>query len=328
MNRTAAIIFSMPFVLLHVAVGSLAAAEQRPADQPGVSPITIQVREGGSGYASFLNRFHAGNRIGYRFFEHAPLVFGTVPASADAWKNARADAAAARQAMLGRPGVAVYRKEIFQADSWTHQSWQIVMVPVVDGVELLWLIETHEHGLPSYHGVQQCFRLGGTTNQEWRRAIAETPDFSEFDLWHSQKSPSERTSLTYVLRGGTWQPFPPVDLCVGARTPSGVTIDKERSGGHLPERVGPYNAKMLDPIDGGLITRTNSAKTWICGIFWQRTSHVTDHHPADCLHAIVNLGGIPPRSIRMLRGKIYWFEGTLADLVHHWHTDFHSPMGD
>lgn len=327
MYRIAALAFSL-LVLLHVAVNPLGAVEQQPTGASDVSPISIQVREGGSGYASFANRSQAGNRIGYRFFEHAPLVFGTVPTSIEDSENARTNVETARQAMLGRPGAAVYQKEIPQADAWTHQSWKIVMVPVADGVELLWLIETHEQGLPSYYGVQQCFRLGGTTNQEWRRAIAETPAFSEFDLWRSPKSPSERISLTYVLRSGSWQPFPPVDVCVGARTPIGVTIDKERSGGNLPERVGPYHAKMLDPIDNGLIARTNVAKTCVCGIYWQRTSHVTDHHPADCLHAIVNIGGIPPRSIRMLRGKIYWFEGTLADLVHDWHIDFRSPMGE
>jgi hypothetical protein len=49
---------------------------------------------------------------------------------------------------------------------------------------------------------------------------------------------------------------------------------------------------------------------------------VTDHHPADCLHGIVNIGGIPPKSKRSIRGKIYWFQGTLDDLAKRWRRDF------
>ena len=89
----------------------------------------------------------------------------------------------------------------------------------------------------------------------------------------------------------------------------------------MPE-VGPYHARMLDPIDCGLIARVDKVQTWVCGIYWERTTHVSDHHPADCLHAIVNIGGIPAHAKRALRGKIYWFKGTLQDLFDHWKRDF------
>jgi hypothetical protein len=49
---------------------------------------------------------------------------------------------------------------------------------------------------------------------------------------------------------------------------------------------------------------------------------VTDHHPADCLHAIVNIGDLPPHSRRVIRGKIYWFKGTKRDLLKQWRADF------
>ena len=49
---------------------------------------------------------------------------------------------------------------------------------------------------------------------------------------------------------------------------------------------------------------------------------LSDHHPADCLHAIVNIGGIAPHSHRVLRGKIYWLAGPGARFVEHWRKDF------
>ena len=88
------------------------------------------------------------------------------------------------------------------------------------------------------------------------------------------------------------------------------------------DKIGPYEAKMLEPIDDGPITRTNLKGTWVSGIFWEGTSHITNHHPADCLHTIVNIGGIPPHTKRAILGKIYWFQGTKSDLVKHFQRDF------
>ena len=65
----------------------------------------------------------------------------------------------------------------------------------------------------------------------------------------------------------------------------------------------------------------------VCGICWERTSHVTNHHPADCLHAVVNIGNIPPFSRRAFRGKIYWFKGSKKDLAEHYASDFQSRTG-
>ncbi|MCL4217074.1 MAG: hypothetical protein KJ052_08750 [Candidatus Hydrogenedentes bacterium] len=72
--------------------------------------------------------------------------------------------------------------------------------------------------------------------------------------------------------------------------------------------------------DNGLVTRTNNDGTWVCGLFWEGTAH----HPADCLHTIVNLGPIAPNSRRAVCGKIYGFQGTKEDLLSRWKKDF--PM--
>lgn len=186
---------------------------------------------------------------------------------------------------------------------------------------MLLIIQTHNEGLPEYYGVQQCFRMSGKTNQDWRRQIAETPAFSEYDLWKSQSPDTEKISLTYVMRDKKWQAIPADEKSSGARTPMGVEIDDLRTNGSPMSEVGPYKAKMLAPIDNGLITRINLSESWVCGIHWQHTSHVTDHHPADCLHSIINIGNIPPNSKKALVGKIYWFEGNKQSLYDHYRED-------
>lgn len=299
----------------------LQSALGRETQKKQASQIAVELARGG-GFASFTNRRHPRNRIGYRFFEHSPLVFGAVPDDPDEAIITEGKARESETEISGRHGVVVYRHRIVNEQEWVDQHWTFYLAPAQDGIDLLWVIETQEQGLPSYYGVQQCFRMSGRTNARWRRQIAEIPAFSEYDLWTSQEDAAQKTGLTYVLQNGEWRPLSPIEACVGVRTPLGARIDEERSAGTPSKVVGPYEAKMLGPADCGLITRTNQDGIWICGIFWERTSHVTDHHPADCLHAIVNVGGIPPHSRRAVRGKIYWFEGTREELLRRWRKDF------
>ncbi len=287
------------------------------------SPIKVSVQEGRE-FAFFTNQRHPGNRIGYRFFEHLPIIYGSVPTAVfDEPLNDQADV---RNQEPFKPQSDTMSHTMFiNTVGWTPQKWTFNLTPIEDGIDLYWVVETTDTGLPQYYGVQQCFRLGGVSNRPWRREIAETPAFSEYDLWDiTEKDSVTKTSLTYILRSNQWQPLPATQQTVGARTPLGVSIDSEISGGHISSMtaVGPYKAQMLDPIDLGLITRIDKNKTWVCGIYWQNTSHVTAHHPADCLHCIVNIGGIPPNSRRVLHGKIYWFQGSLQDLLIHWKHDF------
>jgi hypothetical protein len=294
-----------------------------------VPPTSIVVRDDGE-YATMLNQLHPGNRIGYRFHEHTPIISGEAPLNK---ANAATDSEAVETMIAGfeaRAGAAATSLTI-AGEGWVPQTWKFYLRPADDGIELSWVVETAEIGLNRYYGVQQCFRLSGKDNQEWRRAIAETPAFSEFDSWNAaEKEGKDKASLTYVVRNGAWQSLPAMHDTVGARTPLGVKVDVERSGGKIktiPE-VGPYHARMLDPVDSGLIARVNKDKTWICGLYWQHTSHITDHHPADCLHAIVNIGGVLPHSQKVLLGKIYWFQGSLDDLLTHWRRDFPCEAAD
>ncbi len=287
------------------------------------SPIEIELVK--ENFAAIRNAEHAGNHIGYRFHEHTPMVYGETPLSAD---EAGFDPEAAEkleEACKGNPETFAYEQVIEKDAHWRKQAWRFYMLPVQDGVEIRLVVETFGEGLPEYYGVQQCFRMSGETNIGWRRDVACTPAFSEYDLWEKEGTP--QTSLTHVMRGGVWQALPAGKETVGARTPSGLAVDFLRTHGALEEKVGPYDARMLAPIDCPLITRTDAQGEWVCGISWERTSHVTNHHPADCLHAIVNIGNIPPFSRRAFQGKIYWFKGSKTDLAERYAADFEERKG-
>ena len=283
------------------------------------SPISISLQR--PNFATMINALHPGNRIGYRFHEHEPISYGNVPVSNKDGSINIERIEAMEESYKNSKNVFIYELNIEKDSLWYKQDWTYYLKPVHDGVEMLLIIDTYDEGLPEYYGVQQCFRMSGKTNSEWRKEIANTPAFSEYDLWNSQMPNSEKKSLTYVLRDNKWQALPANVKATGARTPIGAEIDDLRTNGQPMSEVGPYKAKMLNPIDNGLITRVNLSESWVCGIHWQYTSHVTDHHPADCLHSIVNIGNIPPFSKKAIRGKIYWFEGNKDSLYDHYKHD-------
>jgi hypothetical protein len=284
------------------------------------SPISISLQR--PNFATMVNKEHSGNRIGYRFHEHDPIKYGSVPvAIEDAGINMK-NIEALENSYRSSSDVFIYEHKIEKDSLWSKQDWTYYLKPVHDGIEMLLVIQTYAEGLPEYYGVQQCFRMSGETNQEWRKKIANTPAFSEYDLWNSQPTDEENKSLTYILRNHKWEALPASEKSTGARTPLGVKMDDLRTNGQPMSEVGPYKAKMLSPIDNGLITRINLSESWVCGIHWQNTTHVTDHHPADCLHSILNIGNIPPFSKNAIPGKIYWFEGSLESLFDHYKNDY------
>jgi hypothetical protein len=253
------------------------------------SPITIELVK--PNFITMLNTNHKSNRIGYRFHEHHPIAFGCIPLSN---REAGIDTGKISQSenlFKSCDDIFIYEHAIAGYESWTKQKWTYYMAPVHDGIEILLIVETFNEGLPEYYGIQQCFRLGGKTNQEWRREIANAPAFSEYDLWTSDSLQFGSTSLTLIQRNNSWQEIPASHETLGVRTRLGITFDSIRMADNpLPAFVGPYEARMLSP--------------------------------ADCLHSVVNIGDIPPYSKRMIRGKIYWFEGKPKDLLQHYYNDF------
>lgn len=286
---------------------------------------SFQISKARENFATILNYQHPGNRVGYRFFEHAPMLYGTVPLSPQEAGFNPDQVSELEEQVINIQHTFTYKQEIPKDEHWAKQDWTYYLSPVDDGIEIVLFVQTFKEGLPAYYGVQQCFRMSGKTNSDWRRTIAQTPAFSEYDLWAKAGQP--KTSLTHVVRNGKWENLPAQKEAVGARTTAGMAIDFLRTDGQFEKNVGPYEAEMLAPIDIPLITRIDKNNQWVCGIYWENTSHVTNHHPADCLHPIINIGGIPPFSKRAFKGKIYWFKGNTNDLMGHYKNDFEQADG-
>ncbi|MCK4825335.1 hypothetical protein KA005_56835, partial [bacterium] len=136
------------------------------------SPISISLQN--PNFATMINKRHSGNRIGYRFHEHKPISYGRVPIS-----NKNANINIERIEILedsykNLKDVFIYEHKIEKDSLWSKQDWTYYLKPVHDGVEMLLIINTYDEGLPEYYGVQQCFRMSGKTNKEWRKKIANT----------------------------------------------------------------------------------------------------------------------------------------------------------
>ena len=268
---------------------------------------------------------HTDNRIGYRLHEHLPLVAGTASEHGEDAAPAPAEAELLIAEFSRRPGVLVYERAVTE-EGWVPQDWTFYVAPREDGFDLLWCVRARDQGLHAFYAAQQCFRMSGATNIPWRQTVALTPAFSEYDLWARQEaSGTGYTSLSYFRRGNAWEAVPPVRQRMGARTPLGRALE---SAGPLEEEevleiLDPkHDGVFLEDVDNGLITRSSVDGKWICGMFWERTTHVSNHHPADCLHATVNLGPLPPHGLRAVRGRIYWNDLSRDNLLEQWKHEF------
>ena len=140
------------------------------------SPIHVElVRDN---FATITNENHQNNRIGYRFFEHNPIVFGKVPLSEETANINEDDINGTIDKFTSSKNLFIYKQEIGKHEGWSRQEWIFHMLPVEDGIEILLVVKTYEEGLPEYYGVQQCFRMSGATNIGWRKAVALTPSTS------------------------------------------------------------------------------------------------------------------------------------------------------
>jgi len=296
---------------------------ERPQEMPPKIELPLEATDWSvKHFVSLLNPSHPDNRIGYRFHEHVPFAHGDVPAES---ADHPANAAAIEAEYASKP--AVYKKvyEVTE-EEWAPQTWTFYLVPAVDGYKLLWMVDTKDAGLNQYYTAQECFRMSGATNKGWRQRIAFTPSFSEYDHWAAQKEAGlDKTSISFVRRRGEWETVPPVKMHIICRTPMGLAMDRAIHGGELPllDESEPYGPSHFDPpIDCGLATRSTPDDSWVCALYWERTTHISDHHPADCLHAFVNLGPLGPNSKRAIRGRIYWMQASKNELYNRWKKDF------
>ncbi len=191
--------------------------------------------------------------------------------------------------------------------------------PVADGIWITLQVEALT-ALSGVYGLQQCLRFTGAFNEYWRRRVAKSPFLSEFDL-QAMGQPGQ--TLTFSFQQDAWLAFP-VPYTVFPTTP-GLSL---------------VNSNAASAIDHGLVLRQtldrqvtphwywervargSAWNTITAGMYWERTLLVSNRHPADCLHAVIDLAPLSAGQTRLIHGKFYCIEGTKDDLLETWRKDF------
>lgn len=202
-------------------------------------------------------------------------------------------------------------------NAFGHLELEMTFEPAEHGLDL-WLLATSSQDINGSFCLQQCLRYTGRYNQEWRSRIAHTPYLSELDM-HAMGRPN--ATLTYGRRDGQWAPFP-VQHTAAPAVP-GYTLPADepafdhglivRESPHRQEAPEWYWQQVAPGMDWDQITS---------GIYWERTALISNRHPADCVHAWVDLGPLPAGETRLLRGKFYYLAGGREDLLARWRRDF------
>jgi hypothetical protein len=204
-------------------------------------------------------------------------------------------------------------------DGTGAQTRELFFRPDEDGI-WMWMRLTTREAIPGAFAVQQCLRFTGAQNDPWRLSVAHVPYLSELDL---QGMGQANDTLTWLRRGGEW-----FNLPVEHRrypTPAGRTLVGEAE--QISADHGLIVRQTVDRAHSPAWywQRTAPGASWTSiasGMYWKRTAYLSNRHPADCVHAVVDFGPLEAGASRTVRGKFYYLEGTREELLAHWKRDF------
>jgi hypothetical protein len=267
--------------------------------------------------------------VGYRFVEHSPEIIATplshdesllgyltnngpeittekvVLEKCDPWDKNWITQYVERDA---RDNIQLSFKTFIDGSAWAcsydlggAQKREFFFNTVETGVIITMRLTT-DVPIPGAFCVQQCLRMTGNTNKEWRRRVALTPFLSEFD---TQAQGNPNLTLTYVRKEDSWLRFPVSHTKY--HTHAGLPLLMSNSGGQ---------------IDHGLIVRESQDEKYSAGMYWERTAYVSNRHPADCIHACIDMGPLRVDEQRTVHGKFYFIEGPKDKLLKIWQSDF------
>lgn len=187
--------------------------------------------------------------------------------------------------------------------------------PAADGVWLTLEVVAAESITSGYY-LQQCLRFTGAVNSAWRREIAHVPFLSELDM---QAMGNANGTLTYARQDGNWRRFPVQFTRLQMQTSSNPMDGQADHGLIIRETPSRQEA----PVE--YYERVAPGTTWArmaSGFYWERTAAISNRHPADCLHAWVDVGPLEAGESRTVHGKVYFLEGDKDDLLRRWQDDF------
>ena len=150
--------------------------------------------------------------------------------------------------------------------------------------------------------------------------MAHTPFLSELDM---QAMGNANGTLTYARRDNEWFSFPvqhvvyPTHVAfANTRESQGDYVDHGLIVRETPSRqLAP--AKYWDRVAPGAVWKQITS-----GMYWERTAYISNRHPADCVHALIDFGPLAAGESRTLQGAVYFIEGSKDDLLALWQLDF------
>ena len=199
------------------------------------------------------------------------------------------------------------------------QQRELLFRPVEQGVEM-WIRLTTQVAIDGAYLVQQCLRFTGARNWALRRHMARVPFLSELDV---QAMGHPDLTLTYARHENGWHHFP-ARHCLYA-TPQGSSLTEQEFTGSVDHGLIVRETLDRDVVPSSYFRRTAPGETWMrisAGMYWERTAWISNRHPADCVHAVVDLGPLRAGESRTVHGKFYWLEAPKDDLLAAWQKDF------
>ena len=195
-----------------------------------------------------------------------------------------------------------------------QEMWTLNFTPVDDGVDL-----------------ELCVR--NTTDRDWHDLVAITGCVSPlgWGVWKLHGVPrdeSPHAAPTFAdkkTRDKTYISTKDGPFLLTDRAKHFVdqqTLDRVLD---LPYRTNVFRVgdhKAAAPfVDRGIVVRYNKESGWLLGYGWQDWLCVNANNPLDCLHPTTRIGPLEAGGEKVIRGKIYLFQGTLDDVFERYDRD-------
>ncbi len=163
-----------------------------------------------------------------------------------------------------------------------------------DGAELkLTVTNRSKHDWPELASMVACFNPGPEKTRNRQFANTKT--------WFSSASGLKR------LAGKA-----PREIHYNHELKKLITKEADAKGRYAWSEKWPR--AEVDAVDG-LIIRESTDGRWVTGIAWDRFLAAQGHNPWECMHLSVRVGPLKRGETRLVKGRVYLFQGTKEDLL-------------
>ena len=178
---------------------------------------------------------------------------------------------------------------------------KLEMTSVRDGVEMkLTIVNESQHDWPPLASIIACFNPGPEATRNWQFANTKT--------WFRAADGLERLAMRA-----------PREIHYNYKLRARIDVAADEHGRYAWSAKWPKS--QVDAIEG-LIIRESTDNRWVTGIAWERFLSAQGHNPWECMHLSINVGPLARNKTRVVRGKIYLFEGSKDDVLSRYQRDF------